>query len=391
MARPIKIRGWYHLRFFDRTRRPNRKSVALRTQKKKQAEDFAADLQRRWLLGEYDPWTDSPFLQRKGADSLVDATEAFLESRSDLRPASLRSYRLMVRQLLGEVPGQMSVRDLSEAYLKAYFNAPSLSPATRRHRYRHTRVLMNWLVDQGFVEESPMRRIAPPKAKPSAPAYLTAADYTRLVAHLDRQDRSDLADVIVFAVCTGARLGELCAARVDSIRRSREGLVFAIVNTDRFQTKNGEDRFVAVEHDAVDVAERRTHGRTSSAPLFTTRRGAAWRPTYLSKQFKAAVRALGLDERLHFHSLRHTSGSLMSAGGASLLTTKATLGHSDTRMSEHYAQMPQQAVRREARAALQTALPSRGVLSCEEPRAKKDTPRRRVNIPTVSRRSKAVE
>lgn len=157
MAAPITIQGWYHLRVLGRTRRPSSKSVALHTHMKKQADEIAAKLQRRWLMGEYDPWTDSPFVERKGIDSLADAAEAFLESRSELRPASIRSYRLMVRQLLGEVPGAMSVRDLSEGYLKAYFQAPGLSAASRQHRYRHAHVL-------GCANSSLRRRSSSPNS-----------------------------------------------------------------------------------------------------------------------------------------------------------------------------------------------------------------------------------
>lgn len=375
MSEVYKIRDWYYFRFYDRRRANPRKAVALRTKSKTLARKIAAELQRRYLLGEYDPWVDSPFARKKGGHSLTDAAEAFVESRSDLRDDSKRSYKLMIRQLLEEVPGQLAVQDLSEGYLKAYIYSTSVGASSRAHRYRNVKVFVNWLLHQGYIDDNPMRRLAMPKAKPLPPAFFSPSEYARLVSHLDATGRQALADVVAFAVCTGARLGEICAARVGSIRSTPEGLVFAIVNDVHFRTKNGEDRFVALEHDAQGVAERRTQGRSADAPLFTTRRGGAWNPTHLSKTVKAVLRDLGMNERLHFHSLRHSHGSLMSLGGASLLTTKATLGHSDTRMSEHYSQMPESAVRRETRKALGAALPQRAALP--QPRSKKSVPRRR--------------
>ncbi|KKQ76911.1 MAG: hypothetical protein US99_C0055G0006 [Candidatus Daviesbacteria bacterium GW2011_GWF2_38_6] len=50
---------------------------------------------------------------------------------------------------------------------------------------------------------------------------------------------------------------------------------------------------------------------------------------FVSKQFKKSVRAAGLDDKIHFHTLRHSFASQLVQKGVSLYVAKELLGHED--------------------------------------------------------------
>jgi site-specific recombinase XerD len=54
---------------------------------------------------------------------------------------------------------------------------------------------------------------------------------------------------------------------------------------------------------------------------------------------KKAVRAAGLDDRLHFHSARHAFASWLVRAGVSLYEVQKLLGHSSPTVTEVYSHL----------------------------------------------------
>jgi site-specific recombinase XerD len=77
----------------------------------------------------------------------------------------------------------------------------------------------------------------------------------------------------------------------------------------------------------------------TSQYVFTGKRGDRLNGHFVRARLKAATRALGLDSRLHFHSLRHTFASLLVQRGISLYHVQKLLGHSSPRVTEIYAHL----------------------------------------------------
>lgn len=71
--------------------------------------------------------------------------------------------------------------------------------------------------------------------------------------------------------------------------------------------------------------------------VFHKHPGLRYERNFVSKQFKKAVRAAGLSEGLHFHSLRHSTASNMVRRGVPIAVVKEVLGHADIKTTMVYS------------------------------------------------------
>ncbi len=63
---------------------------------------------------------------------------------------------------------------------------------------------------------------------------------------------------------------------------------------------------------------------------------------FVSKQFKLAVRETGLDDNIHFHTLRQSFASRLAQKGVSLFVIKELLGHEDIKTTQIYSHLQTQ-------------------------------------------------
>jgi integrase/recombinase XerD len=60
---------------------------------------------------------------------------------------------------------------------------------------------------------------------------------------------------------------------------------------------------------------------------------------YVSKKFKVAVRDSGLNDNIHFHTLRHSFASRLIQKGASVFVVKELLGQEDIKTTQIYSHL----------------------------------------------------
>jgi site-specific recombinase XerD len=81
------------------------------------------------------------------------------------------------------------------------------------------------------------------------------------------------------------------------------------------------------------------HEEDISGPVFIDRNEKAIKPDRMTKRFKKMARKADLDERIHFHSLRHTTGSWLAMRGVPMQHIQTILGHSDSAVTEKYSHL----------------------------------------------------
>jgi integrase len=136
--------------------------------------------------------------------------------------------------------------------------------------------------------------------------------------------------IVVLALATGARRGELLALRWSDVDLKRGTLTF-------HETKNGERRAVPLTGQAL--ALMREHAkvrRLDTALVFPDATGR--RALGIREAFEGAVKRAGV-VNFHFHDLRHTFASYLAMNGASLLEIAEVLGHKTLAMVKRYAHL----------------------------------------------------
>lgn len=373
-----KINGNYYAYFYDRTSSPKEKSWPLRTSRKDVAWQKAVRLKELYDKGEFDPWT----AKTDPLDKLTarEAKVRFLEAKEDLRPKTVEAYTYAMEGLLEAFPANIFIQDVRLKHVRPYLDDDTVSVATRRHRYRHIRTFFNWCVKEEHIKKSPLKRYTPPKDGKKVPAFLSTNELDELLGaiddhieklengySLDREvypeeveykDKKSkhtsytegeltwMKDVILLAVSTGMRRGELAALTWGMV--DLENGYIHIRNDNGFRTKSGDERSIPLLADGMKVVKRlhqENPDASPSDPVLTTSTGGPISPGYTSKMFKLFVRLADLDERLCFHSLRHTCASWLAMKGVPLQMIQHVLGHSSMNVTEKYSHLLPDAIR----------------------------------------------
>jgi integrase len=113
--------------------------------------------------------------------------------------------------------------------------------------------------------------------------------------------------------------------------------VIRVVNSATLRTKSGRSRNVP----SSDIGHVVLAGRAdrSGGDYVFSRDGMPLYTAGLSRELKKYVRLLGLDGRLHFHSLRHTFASWLAQAIVSIYTLKELLGHSSIQTTQVYSHL----------------------------------------------------
>ncbi len=124
--------------------------------------------------------------------------------------------------------------------------------------------------------------------------------------------------VVVLALSTGARRGELLGLQWSDIDLKRGALIFR-------ETKNGQVRTVPLTGKALEL-------------LSQSRGTGLVFPTGIREAFESALRRAGIGN-FRFHDLRHTFASYLAMSGASLSELAEALGHKTLSMVKRYTHL----------------------------------------------------
>jgi integrase len=108
--------------------------------------------------------------------------------------------------------------------------------------------------------------------------------------------------------------------------------------------------------------------------VFVDAQGRRWSLTRIRRTFALAKQLTGITRRFRAHDLRHTFGCRLASGGVPLQIIAKALGHTTTKMAEHYARPSDEAARAITGALDREALPP--LMEAPAPRAGRPKQRR---------------
>ncbi len=257
--------------------------------------------------------------------AVVDAYLGHLEGLGRRDLAGLRRGgkrgRLAASHLWGMMASTLPTAAVEEYTRRAMAARPPAAPATINRGLALLRAALRWAVRRGDIAAAPHVRLL--REPPGRVRYLSDGEEARILGAC----APELRRIVIVALQTGMRLGELLALRWADIDAG--GRMARIE-----RSKSGRRRDVPLTDAALSAIGP---PGDPAALVFPGRRGPR-HPNTVSHGFALAVVAAGVRD-CRFHDLRHTYASRLAMRGADLLTIRDLLGHATTAMAERYAHL----------------------------------------------------
>jgi site-specific recombinase XerD len=183
-----------------------------------------------------------------------------------------------------------------------------------------------------FITANPFKQVRLCHLEDVPPTFLTVEDFQSLLPMIHAEW---LRDLIIVAVLTGMRRGEILNLKWECVDLAKR--IIKIQSSGNFRTKLGKRRSIPINHQVVSILERWLNIRQGEYVF--QENGSRLKDRRVSNYFKRCVRRAGLDESLHFHSLRHSFASWLVQGNVSLYRVQKLLGHSNIKVTEIYSHL----------------------------------------------------
>jgi len=293
-------------------------------------------------------------------------TEWLDASEARLRPATLEVYRHMIRNHLEPKLGDVPLNRLTPAKIQAFYRERGQAGVgSRSILYLHQTLhkALGAAVRLGYLRENPTDRVERPGHTPSERRPLTQEELARL---LEAAEGHPLEALFLLAATTGLRRGELLALRWKDVDLDNAVVVVARQLTEVAGRKMFGDlktkasrRVVPLLPVAVEALrqhrKRQLEERMAAGPywqdedlVFTTHLGGPLQPNNITRRtFPDLLKKAGIDrEGVSFHSLRHTTATMLLMGGAGVKDVQGILGHARADMTvNRYAHIVEESKR----------------------------------------------
>jgi len=269
-----------------------------------------------------------------------------------LKPTTYANYRSALNSHIIPVLGYIQVQKLTVRHIQMFYsdliNKHGLSAARVRYLHGVLHVAMEHAVREGLVVRNICRGIQLPRVEKKELQVLTLDQASHLLAAT--QD-SEMRVLLMLAVTTGLRLGELLALKwqdVDLIGRSlrvRRSLAFlkgrSLVEVEP-KTVHSR-RKITLPQFVVDALEKHQiyqqqiivmAGDTWQEHdlIFCNKHGGHIHHVTLQTRFKRIVKVAGLPP-MHFHGLRHSAITILLQMGVPPHVVQEIAGHGNIRIT----------------------------------------------------------
>ncbi len=206
--------------------------------------------------------------------------------------------------------------------------------------YRTIKAAFNKALIWNYVQENPFNKIKAPKTTQSYPAFVT---FDELQIIVNNSEREFLNPLFYTAFFTGMRLGELVNMKWNWIDFPNN---FITIKCDEsFTTKNKKERFIPINQTLKNILlniQPKVLNINKDDFVFSNSIGIQLNEDFVSKIFKHAVKKSNLNNKIHFHSLRHSFCSNLVQKGVSLYVVKDLAGHQNIKTTQIYSHLQKQ-------------------------------------------------
>lgn len=241
-------------------------------------------------------------------------------------------------------------------------NKTAVKPSTVASYFRHLTTFFTWTVNMGFLPSSPMAKIKSPIDRGDEVKPFTDEEVAFLFANA-KKSSYPLRDyaLVLFLLDTGLRASEVCGLRMSNLDM--------IAKRARVDGKGGKERTVSFGTRTARalLAYTQSFPRPEFGPVFLGERGAFTtsglrqmierlgeeivpnqRRSYAMRKSRRPERRIVVDA--HPHRFRHTFAVNYLMAGGDPFSLQMILGHTNSKMTQRYANFARADVHRKHRA-----------------------------------------
>lgn len=317
---------YYQLIYFIGNKRT---TISTRTVNRAEAEEFLENFRKE--LSEPQQQKIQIITLSKFRDEYVEYIKA-TKSKSYVRSVQL-SFKMLI-DFTGDIMlTRLDLRTLDKFIVITY----SRTKRGASLYYRTLKAAFSKAVVWNYLPDNPLKKIKSPKVSKSFPIFISEVELQLIIANTAEQF---LKDLYLTAFYTGMRLGELANMKWNWIDLNQN--IITVQCSESFTTKSKKERI-------IPICQTLKKNLLNSFPkivnilnedyVFTRIQGIKLNEDYVSKKFKKVVKLLGLNDKIHFHTLRHSFASLLVQKGVSLYVVKELLGHEDLATTQIYSHL----------------------------------------------------
>ncbi len=287
--------------------------------------------------------------------SLAEYLEDWLKfcEQKRLSPSTVEGYSGSCHRYIIPALGSLPLQKVTPAHIERFYTdtlekGSGRGPVSERtvlHAHRVLHAALRRAVRLRLLAANPCEAVEPPRPKKSEMKALSEAEVVSMMSLLEAEGDELLYGVVVTAVMTGLRRGEILGLKwtdIDlaggtlTVRRSLLKISKEKEPILKEPKTARSRRTISLPRRAVD--ELRTHktkqarerlmcgaGYRDEDLVFAGPDGSPFDPTKVSQRFLAFRREHGIEAR--FHDLRHTHATLMLKAGEPVKVVADRLGH----------------------------------------------------------------
>lgn len=262
----------------------------------------------------------------------------WLEAKTDITPSTRRGYIARLNSHLLPAFGTSKLtsitnNEIGQWIAKAVERGEGLTVIKQAHGV--LRQILKSAVLDGRLMRNAAEGVALPRVKPKEKKALSLNQLRALA-----NECGEFKALVLFAGTTGLRWGELAALQCKDISLLNRTVFVGKAYSSGLKgekilggTKTHQSRTVPFSKEILPIVAELVENKSAECHLFQMPGyGSMDYNNFMTRYFRPAVERAGLVE-VGFHTLRHTTASLLISQGTPITTVSKILGHASTQMT----------------------------------------------------------
>jgi site-specific recombinase XerD len=249
---------------------------------------------------------------------------------------TIKTYRYLLENFFGEQKKPYSTLSSEDIHQWLFKELEYIKERTFRSRLTILTSFYNFCINEGYMEQSPIKRRWFPRTAKPIPKYLEDNEIAKIHQQVEKSSLRDRT-LIEFMLTTGCRVAEINQLnREDVDIENRTAKVIG---------KGNKIRNVHFTEKCAVLLEKYiglTEGNYQA--VFVTETGNRLTIIAIQKVLQKLGKKAGLVGPLHPHRFRHTFATRLLKKGADLSFIGDELGHANVATTQIYARLPNQQI-----------------------------------------------